>query len=85
MIDSGEVLMNADSGQETRLSTTIDLPTVEDVKARFDQLSALHAGVINAPAYVRAHFHENFRRAISLRIVGSADSSSAAAFTISSA
>lgn len=52
--------MNADSGQETRLSTTIRLPTVDDVKARFDNLSALHAGVIKAPDYVREHFHEKF-------------------------
>jgi AraC-like DNA-binding protein len=60
MIGCGAVLMNADLGQDTHLSMTIDLPTVEDVKARFELLSALHAGVINAPDYVRAHFHEKF-------------------------
>lgn len=52
--------MNADAGQEIRLPKTIHLPTVEEAKTRFDRLSALHAGVINAPDYVRDHFHEKF-------------------------
>ena len=52
--------MNADLGQQGHLPTTIRLPTVDDVRSRFDNLSALHAGVINAPDYVREHFHEKF-------------------------
>ena len=51
--------MNADGGI---LGTPkpIKLPTVDEARDRFATISELHAGVLRAPEYVLAHYHEKF-------------------------
>jgi len=51
--------MTADGGI-TLEPKAIELPTVEQARARFDSISDLHVGVLRAPEYVLAHFHEKF-------------------------